>query len=50
MNVLPILSCKIKARAGDWAVEGKGGAESFRERERKEEGESGEEEIGRAHV
>ena len=23
MNLLPILTCKIKARAGDWAVEGK---------------------------
>jgi hypothetical protein len=23
VNLLPILTCKIKARAGDWAVEGK---------------------------
>ena len=23
MSLLPILTCKIKARAGDWAVEGK---------------------------
>lgn len=23
MNLLPILTCKIKARAGDWAGEGK---------------------------
>jgi hypothetical protein len=34
MNLLPILTCKIKARVSDWAVEGKGGAESFRERGR----------------
>ena len=33
MNLLPILTCKIKARAGDWVVEGKGGAKRFRERE-----------------
>ena len=23
MSLLPILTCKIKGRAGDWAVEGK---------------------------
>lgn len=33
MNLLPILTCKIKDRACDWAVEGKGRAESFRKRE-----------------
>ena len=27
----PHLTCKIKARSGDWTVEGKGRAESFRE-------------------
>ena len=34
MNLLPILTCQIKARACDEAVEGKGGAGSFREGER----------------
>ena len=29
----PHFTCKIKAKAGDWAVEGKGEAKSFRERE-----------------
>lgn len=32
VNPLPILTCKIKSRASDWAVEGKGGAKGFRER------------------
>ena len=31
MNPVPTLPCKIKARACDWAVEGKGGTEGFRE-------------------
>ena len=31
MNLLPILTGQIKARACDWAVEGKGGAGGFRE-------------------
>ena len=31
MNLLPILTGQIKARACDWAVEGKGGAGDFRE-------------------
>ena len=30
MNLLPILTGQIKARACDWAVEGKGGAGSLR--------------------
>ena len=34
MNLLPILTGQIKARACDWAVEGKGGAGGFREGER----------------
>ena len=43
MNLLPILTCKIKARASDWAVEGKGGAKTFykergRERRRGRQG------------
>lgn len=32
MNLLPILTCKIKARVGDWAVEGKVELKSFNER------------------
>jgi hypothetical protein len=31
MNLLPFLNDQIKARACDWAVEGNGGAGSFRE-------------------
>ena len=31
MNFLPVLSGQIKARACDWAMEEKGGAEGFRE-------------------
>ena len=34
MNLLPILTCKIKAKGSDWAVKGKGGVKSFRERGR----------------
>ena len=37
MNLLHNLTGQIKAKACDWAVEGKGKAESFRERERKGE-------------
>ena len=36
MTRLPILTDQIKARACDWAVEGKGEAGGFRESERKE--------------
>ena len=35
MNLLPILTGQIKARACDWAVEGKGGAGGFREWEKR---------------
>ena len=38
MKRLPILTGQIKARACDWAVEGKGGAGSFREGEEGGEG------------
>jgi hypothetical protein len=31
VSFLPILTWKAKSRASDWAVGGKGGAESFRE-------------------
>ena len=46
MNLLPILTGRIKARACDWAVEGKGGMGSLREEggERMEEEEEEEEE------
>ena len=38
MNLLPTLTCKIKARAGDWAVEGKVELQSLgKKEERKEE-------------
>ena len=33
MNLLPALTCKIKARAGDWAVEGKTELKSLWEKE-----------------
>ena len=46
MNLLPILTGQIKARACDWAVEGKGGAGGFREEEeKKEERKTEEEEV-----
>ena len=32
MNLLPILTCKIKAKTGNWAAEGKVEPKSFRER------------------
>ena len=37
MNLLPTLTCKIKARAGDWAVEGEVELKSLGEKEREEE-------------
>ena len=39
MKILLIFTYKIKARGGDWVVEGKGVTENFRERreERKKE-------------
>jgi hypothetical protein len=40
VNLLPILTCKIKARASDWAVEAKVELKSFGERRRKSEGEN----------
>ena len=43
MNLLPILTCKIKARAGDWAVEGKVELKSLGEKEEREEREDEEE-------
>ena len=46
MNLLPILTGQIKARACDWAVEGKGGAGGFREGKERDE-ESGERGGGR---
>lgn len=46
MNLLLILTGQIKARACDWAVEGKGGAGGFREEEeKKEERKTEEEEV-----
>lgn len=36
MNLLPTLTCKLKARAGDWAAEGKVELKSLGEK--KEEG------------
>ena len=44
MNLLPTLTCKIKARAGDWAVEGKVELKSLGEKEERKEGRTGEEE------
>ena len=38
MNILPILTCKIKARASDWAVKGKVEPKSFWERRSEHEG------------
>jgi hypothetical protein len=38
VNLLPIFNGQIKAKACDWAVEGKGGAGSFREGREEEEG------------
>jgi hypothetical protein len=35
VNLLPILTGQIKARAYDWAMEGKGGAGTFGEVEEK---------------
>ena len=37
VNLLPILTGQIKARACDWAVEGKGGAGGFRVGEERKE-------------
>ena len=34
MNLSPILTCKIKAKVGGWAVEGKVELKSLRERRR----------------
>jgi len=49
VNLLPILTGQIKARACDWAAEGKGGAGGFREgeEERGERGKETEEDGGR---
>ena len=51
MSLLPILSCKIKGRAGDWAVEGKVELQIWEKKgERKGETimeEEGEEEVQR---
>ena len=51
MSLLPILTCKIKGRAGDWAVEGKVELQIWGEKgERKGEKtmeEEGEEEVQR---
>ena len=51
MSLLPILTCKIKGRAGDWAVEGKVELQIWGEKgERKGETtmeEEGEEEVQR---
>ena len=42
MNLLPTLTCKIKARASDWAVEGKVELKSLGEKEeRREKGKRG---------
>lgn len=38
LNLLPILTVQIKARADDWAVEGKGGTDGLRERGEREKG------------
>ena len=38
MNLLPILTGQIKARACDWAVEGKAGQEVLKKREKEEDG------------
>jgi hypothetical protein len=35
VNLLSILTCKIKARASDWAVEGKVELKSFGEKEKR---------------
>jgi hypothetical protein len=43
VNLLPTLTCKIKARAGDWAVEGKVELKSLGEKEEREEREDEEE-------
>jgi hypothetical protein len=37
VNLLPILTGQIKARACGWAVEGKGGAGGFRDKEERKE-------------
>ena len=37
MNIFPILTCKIKARASDWAVEGKVELKSLGEKEDRRE-------------
>lgn len=51
MSLLPILTCKIKGRAGDWAVEGKVELQIWEKKgERKGETtmeEEGEEEVQR---
>lgn len=39
MKLLPILTGKIKTRACDWTVEGKGGVGGFREEREKDRGE-----------
>jgi hypothetical protein len=38
VKIFPILTCKIKTRAGDWAVEGKVEPKSVREKRREHEG------------
>jgi hypothetical protein len=42
VNLLPTLTCKIKARAGDWAVEGKVELKSLGEKEERGERKEGE--------
>lgn len=48
MNPLPTLTCKIKARAGDWAVEGKAELKSLGQKE--EEGRESGRRMEEKHV
>ena len=47
MNLLPTWTCKIKARAGDWAVEGKVELKSLGEKEETESEDKDREKEGR---
>jgi hypothetical protein len=47
VNLLPTLTCKIKARAGDWVVEGKVELKSLGEKEETESEDKDREKEGR---
>lgn len=50
MNLLPSLTCQLKARVCDWAVEGKGRAGGFREGEEKDKETEGQRKVEKEGV